>query len=537
MQAALLSMEATPEGIFLLPPNGKRLLVRSLSDGAKYGSSIRKRLAAQQTANGNELYSMSESCLKESDFDVSDSSSTSSSCSCGCGDVPSLNEVEVDSSDDEDEGFAKDDYDEEVVGPKSVVYVDSAERRSFSSSVDSGRSSDRDGSLNKSYNTNKISVFVPYCEDLRHRESSSNNKTNITISSSQIQIKCSSEKEIPSLVPPDPSTFSLQQSITHRRKDLCKLLGLSEDTASSKQRFKEVQKLAIKHLNAHSNSSNQSTPRKKKNLAKFLGVTENSDMDEPIPFEEFKLRVQEKRRRDSPSRSSFIRNLFKTSSINSLNRNGSIGSSGREPLDYTLLQQDGKNRKDLTKFLGLNDSDSEEIIFIQNKKRNGLRKSSSWSSLNSSSYCSHRRTRRLKTPEIMRKSILQKRNGVSPLPCRKSVLFKEYDFSVEESIAKGQPIIPPNGERKKKKDAYRRSVEVSQRMSLEELLRDVSICEKLGKRRVKRRAMNQTPFMSYDPKGRIRIVPKNPPQYLFQFIRKSPCIKDFTHIQRTIAKR
>ncbi|CAB4057987.1 unnamed protein product [Lepeophtheirus salmonis] len=352
MQAALLSMEATPEGIFLLPPNGKRLLVRSLSDGAKYGSSIRKRLAAQQTANGNELYSMSESCLKESDFDVSDSSSTSSSCSCGCGDVPSLNEVEVDSSDDEDEGFAKDDYDEEVVGPKSVVYVDSAERRSFSSSVDSGRSSDRDGSLNKSYNTNKISVFVPYCEDLRHRESSSNNKTNITISSSQIQIKCSSEKEIRSLVPPDPSTFSLQQSITHRRKDLCKLLGLSEDTASSKQRFKEVQKLAIKHLNAHSNSSNQSTPRKKKNLAKFLGVTENSDMDEPIPFEEFKLRVQEKRRRDSPSRS-----------------NGSIGSSGREPLDYTLLQQDGKNRKDLTKFLGLNDSDSEEIIFIQNKKR------------------------------------------------------------------------------------------------------------------------------------------------------------------------
>jgi hypothetical protein len=62
-------------------------------------------------------------------------------------------------------------------------------------------------------------------------------------------------------------------------------------------------------------------------------------------------------------------------------------------------------------------------------------------------------------------------------PPRKSVLFKEYNFSVEESIAMGLPIIPSNNNtntssgsgsssnliqsrRKKKKDAERRSAEV-----------------------------------------------------------------------------
>jgi len=51
------------------------------------------------------------------------------------------------------------------------------------------------------------------------------------------------------------------------------------------------------------------------------------------------------------------------------------------------------------------------------------------------------------------------------LPPRKSVLFKEYAFSVQESIATGLPIIPfvgPSGltERKRKKDAAKRSAEV-----------------------------------------------------------------------------
>ena len=52
-------------------------------------------------------------------------------------------------------------------------------------------------------------------------------------------------------------------------------------------------------------------------------------------------------------------------------------------------------------------------------------------------------------------------------PPRKSVLFKEYTFSVQESIATGLPIIPfvcPDtssyGERKRKKDAAKRTAEV-----------------------------------------------------------------------------
>ena len=178
------------------------------------------------------------------------------------------------------------------------------------------------------------------------------------------------------------------------------------------------------------------------------------------------------------------------------------------------------NRKDLSKFLGLDDSDGEEIVFIQTKPpqnfrhlqrnnpdeelqhhfedRQSLSKSRSFSSsslrlTNSDGHntiddflrTSMRRNKNvpewlgslgkaslkrvLKTAaaeEERRMSVSQQSDDFDPPP-RKSVLFKEYAFSVQESIATGLPIIPfvcPTtstfGERKRKKDAAKRTAEI-----------------------------------------------------------------------------
>ena len=170
------------------------------------------------------------------------------------------------------------------------------------------------------------------------------------------------------------------------------------------------------------------------------------------------------------------------------------------------------NRKDLSKFLGLDDSDGEEIVFIQTKPPQNFRhlqrtnvedevhfedrslsksRSFSSSSLRLTNSTGHNtidqflRTsmRRDKTeaPEWLGslgkaslkrvlKSAVEERMSQSEdfdPPPRKSVLFKEYAFSVQESIATGLPIIPfvtPNsstfGERKRKKDAAKRTAEI-----------------------------------------------------------------------------
>ena len=173
------------------------------------------------------------------------------------------------------------------------------------------------------------------------------------------------------------------------------------------------------------------------------------------------------------------------------------------------------NRKDLSKFLGLDDSDGEEIVFIQTKppqnfrhlqrtniedevqfEERSLSKSRSFSSsslrlTNSTGHntidqflrTSMRRTKTEEAPDWLGslgkaslkrvlKSAVEERMSQAQSedfdpPPRKSVLFKEYAFSVQESIATGLPIIPfvtpacsTFGERKRKKDAAKRTAEI-----------------------------------------------------------------------------
>jgi hypothetical protein len=191
------------------------------------------------------------------------------------------------------------------------------------------------------------------------------------------------------------------------------------------------------------------------------------------------------------------------------------------------------NRKDLSKFLGLDDSDGEEIVFIQTKPPQNFRRlnnnggggnnynnnicaedvfgfddrslskcrSFSSSSLRLTNSDGHNTIDKFLRTSIRRNQQKQQQHvpdwlgslGKASLkrvlrsakdleardsdsdgrsedfdpPPRKSVLFKEYAFSVQESIATGLPIIPfacpPTstfGERKRKKDAAKRTAEV-----------------------------------------------------------------------------
>ena len=191
------------------------------------------------------------------------------------------------------------------------------------------------------------------------------------------------------------------------------------------------------------------------------------------------------------------------------------------------------NRKDLSKFLGLDDSDGEEIVFIQTKPPQNFRRNNSNGNYSSSnggtnvnaiqaedifnfddrslSKCRSFSSSSLRLTnndghntidQFLRTSMRRSKqvpdwigslgkaslkralhsakeqvslsddvdNGQDDFdhPPRKSVLFKEYTFSVQESIATGLPIIPfatPTtesfGERKRKKDAAKRSAEVN----------------------------------------------------------------------------
>jgi hypothetical protein len=181
------------------------------------------------------------------------------------------------------------------------------------------------------------------------------------------------------------------------------------------------------------------------------------------------------------------------------------------------------NRKDLSKFLGLDDSDGEEIVFIQTKPPQNYRRPNSGNvnnnnnintdevfsfedrSLSKSRSFSSSSLRLTNSDghntidEFLRTSIRRNKQvpdwlgslGKASLkrvlkseehrmttdhhqqsddfdpPLRKSVLFKEYAFSVQESIATGLPIIPfacPTtstfGDRKRKKDAAKRTAEI-----------------------------------------------------------------------------
>ena len=228
---------------------------------------------------------------------------------------------------------------------------------------------------------------------------------------------------------------------------------------------------------------------------------------------------------------SYFGNLVKTfrdgNSTNGDDRDGFDDIEMEVPVQLLQLpshEGERTNRKDLSKFLGLDDSDGEEIVFIQTKppqnyrrpnnnnvnssnnnnnintdevfsfENRSLSKSRSFSSsslrlTNSDGHntideflrTSIRRNKqvpdwlgslgkaslkRVLKSEEQRMTTDEQSDDFDP-PLRKSVLFKEYAFSVQESIATGLPIIPfacPTtstfGDRKRKKDAAKRTAEI-----------------------------------------------------------------------------
>ena len=384
-----------------------------------------------------------------------------------------------------------------------------------------------------------------------------------------------------------------------RRKDLCKLLGLIEcdvtTDATNPDDIQMARKVALENLisaieakhegkvrvvaeeeqvNHHLAQETPLTPRKK-DLAKFLGIEEsnatNSSTPNPSHQQHSVQSVDETINKKSSNSNNrpFLRmmkntikwNHSKSATITSVSsdKNAEKNNNGdlEELLDVYQLKKandvifgslnkshppnqdtaNRTNRKNLNKYLGLDDSDSDEMVFIQNRKNkpsmgdndSSLNRSEQGSSSgvvsvigikidpvdddgicddiiasNSSTYSSSPTSSTLDLrPRTRRKASLNNflRHSSSRLksnqgfdknntsskeedeedfspPPRKSVLFKEYDFSVEESIATGFPVIPNINntncssmhsstssssrkiERKKKKDAAKRSAEI-----------------------------------------------------------------------------
>ena len=163
----------------------------------------------------------------------------------------------------------------------------------------------------------------------------------------------------------------------------------------------------------------------------------------------------------------------------------------RQMSDNQDPESGGVKRKDLSKFLGLDDSDSEEIVFIQNNK---TKPTDPTVKSHSDTYsCSFESSSLSNKPGSCGDKASHHEDSChdsdlfQPLedndddtfchPPRKSVNFKEYGFSVEQSIAQGLPIIPgaDSKVRKKKKEAVKRSAEIyknpSNETSLQTLLR------------------------------------------------------------------
>ena len=174
-------------------------------------------------------------------------------------------------------------------------------------------------------------------------------------------------------------------SLTHaaaaqvpRKKDLCKLLGLIEcdvsTDATKPEDIRVAQKMAIDNLvstlrkeressQLHILESKTTTGTNKKDLAKFLGVTD--DTTKPRSHSTRGLL------------SNWGHHLAKTSSRkkasserdSEADRSSTLASSLNRSItkeQQNVLQR--TNRKNLNKFLGMDDSDSEEMVFIQNRK-------------------------------------------------------------------------------------------------------------------------------------------------------------------------
>ena len=183
-----------------------------------------------------------------------------------------------------------------------------------------------------------------------------------------------------------------------RRKDLCKLLGLNEQDVDLMivPEVKVAQKVALSH-SADLQTSKKETA-KKKDLAKFLGVDEIDNNEGPSPHS----RSQSANSAAAAAASAAGVETKSVTSSNSVKskdtqqRPKSLlinwgqmvkssvkgwkfdeGQNGDMEMDVPVqLRQiparepERTNRKDLSKFLGFDDSDSEEIVFIRNAPNN-----------------------------------------------------------------------------------------------------------------------------------------------------------------------
>ena len=193
-------------------------------------------------------------------------------------------------------------------------------------------------------------------------------------------------------LPADPAHKLTTQKLLPKRKDLCKLLGLNEQDVDLMivPEVKVAQKVALNHLDQTdhstrlSSTSSTSQPKntaKKKDLAKFLGVEEveneklKSDPVQAVPPQHSSVSSSSTKVKDSSAthskRSSLLINWGQM--VKSSVKGWKLEEDNEMEMDVPVqLRQiparepNRQHRKDLSKFLGFDDSDSEEIVFIRN---------------------------------------------------------------------------------------------------------------------------------------------------------------------------
>ena len=200
----------------------------------------------------------------------------------------------------------------------------------------------------------------------------------------------------------DASKLISKGKLLPKRKDLCKLLGLNEQDVDLMivPEVKVAQKVALNHLDTTVNqdsilNTNQQQPKntaKKKDLAKFLGVEEVENDISKLKSDSNATAIQASSLSSSSTkgkaesqthskRSSLLINWGQM--VKSSVKGWKLEEDNEMEMDVPVqLRQiparepNRQHRKDLSKFLGFDDSDSEEIVFIRNHANPSINDSS-----------------------------------------------------------------------------------------------------------------------------------------------------------------
>lgn len=155
-----------------------------------------------------------------------------------------------------------------------------------------------------------------------------------------------------------------------KRKDLCKLLGLNEQDVDLMivPEVKVAQKVALSHSVTNLDSKNTA---KKKDLAKFLGVEDEQVASSTPAVDAVSVKESSSNGGGRPKSLLINWGQMVKSSVKGWKFEESDHSDMEMDVPVQLRQIPARepertHRKDLSKFLGLDDSDSEEIVFIRN---------------------------------------------------------------------------------------------------------------------------------------------------------------------------